>query len=225
MSARTPRLQTVDLVLAANEERVLALDADFFDVQEATGAVEVKLDGQYAARLEKGLGWEAPRDERGFARLHVRDVSGAPNTVRIAYGVGAFHDRRTTVSGAVSLAGAIPAGNNNIGDVDVASIAAGTNSIGKLNTPASVDDAADITLNNGSQTSLGAAPAGTRFRVIVADPANTVDIRIGAMGGGLSATRGALLQPGQSITLNTSATVGAFAAAAGQKISQAFVVD
>lgn len=37
-----------------------------------------------------------------------------------------------TVDGAVSLAAAIPAGNNNIGDVDVASIAAGNNLIGQV---------------------------------------------------------------------------------------------
>jgi hypothetical protein len=37
-----------------------------------------------------------------------------------------------TVDGSVSLAAAVPAGNNNIGDVDVASIAAGDNNIGNV---------------------------------------------------------------------------------------------
>jgi hypothetical protein len=37
-----------------------------------------------------------------------------------------------TVDGSVSLAAAVPAGNNNIGDVDIASIAAGDNNIGNV---------------------------------------------------------------------------------------------
>lgn len=205
---RPPRLETAPLQLAANETRVLALDGDFFDVVEATGAIEVAIDGVYVARLEKGLGWEAPLGQQGFTRLHVRDLTGAPNTVRIAYGVGAFHDRRTNISGSVSLSGALPAG---------------TNSIGRLNSPASVDDAADVALNNGAETSLGAAPANTKYRVIVADPANTVDIRIGKTGQ-VGAARGALLQPGATLTIEGTATPYAYAGAAGQKVSQLFVV-
>lgn len=203
-----PRLETLDLVLAANEARPLQIHGSFFDVVEATAAVEIKIEGQYGARMEKGLGYEAPAGQ-GFVRLIVRDLSGAPNTVRIAYGEGAFHDRRTNISGSVSIGGALPAG---------------TNSIGKLNVPASVDDAADVALNNGAETSLGAAPANTRERIVVSNAANTVAIRIGKTGT-VGAARGVELQPGQSITLNTSGTPFAFAAAAGQTVSQTFVVD
>jgi hypothetical protein len=53
--------------------------------------------------------------------------------------------------GTVAINAAIPAGNNNIGDVDVASIAAGTNRIGSVRVVDSAD--ADLTSAKGTQTS------------------------------------------------------------------------
>lgn len=210
-----PRLETIDLVLAANEERVLSIHGTFYDIQEATGAIQVKIEGQYGARMEKGLGYAAPQGQ-GYTRLHIQDLSGAPNTVRVAYGEGEFHDRRTTVSGSVSISGAVTLGGTLPAFAAVPTV--------KASVAANIDDAADVALNNGAETSLGAAPAGTRERIIVANPANTVNIRIGKTGQ-VGAARGALLQPGQSMTIGGSATVYAYAAAAAQSVSQAFVVD
>lgn len=55
-----------------------------------------------------------------------------------------------TIDGSVGLTGAIPAGTNNIGDVDVASIAAGDNTIGrfKLTDGTTVADVLDYTNGN-----------------------------------------------------------------------------
>lgn len=88
-----------------------------------------------------------------------------------------------------------------------------------IKAPATViDDLADITLNNGSETSLVAVDATRVEAIIVADPANTVAIRIGKTGQ-VGASRGAKLQPGQSITLNTSAAIYGYAGAASQVVS------
>lgn len=58
----------------------------------------------------------------------------------------------TTVSSVTAIANALPAGNNNIGDVDIASIAAGNNNIGDV-------DVASIVPGTGA-TNLGKAEDG-----------------------------------------------------------------
>ena len=88
-----------------------------------------------------------------------------------------------------------------------------------IKAPATViDDLADITLNNGSETSLVAVDTTRVEAIIVAGTANTVAIRIGKTGQ-VGAARGAALQPGQSITLNTSAAIYGYASAASQTVS------
>jgi hypothetical protein len=61
----------------------------------------------------------------------------------------------TTVAAVTAITNALPAGNNNIGDVDIASIAAGTNIIGKVG----IDQTTPGT-TNGVQVNA-ALPAGT----------------------------------------------------------------
>src|SRR5687767_11797841 len=53
-----------------------------------------------------------------------------------------------------------------------------------------IDDAADVTLNNGSETAIVAADAARRAVILVADAANTGAIRIGKQGQ-VGAARGA----------------------------------
>lgn len=66
--------------------------------------------------------------------------------------------------------------------------------------PATMGDAADVALNNGSKKTILPVDATRRKAILVSDPANTVNCRIGATGT-ISATRGALLQPGQSMEI------------------------
>lgn len=191
---QSPRLYTFDLVLTANQRVTLPLHSEFLYIQEATGAINVYVGSDNnKARLAAGLQYRCPPGQ-AFERFDIEDASGAGNTIRISYGFGEFEDNRLTLSGGVTIA-----------------------------VPANIDDAADVTLNNGAETSLGAAPANTKTRMIVADPANTVNIRIGKTGQ-VGAARGALLQPGQSMVLDGSMTPFGFAGAAGQKVSQLFLV-
>jgi hypothetical protein len=86
-----------------------------------------------------------------------------------------------TVDGTVGLTGAIPSGTNNIGDVDVASIAAGDNTVGrvKLTDGTTVVDVFDytnsnplavrLTDTNGDYVSAG---AGTEYTEDAASAAN-----------------------------------------------------
>lgn len=87
-----------------------------------------------------------------------------------------------------------------------------------------IDDAADVTLNNGSETSIVGSDSTRREAIITADPANTVNIRIGKTGQ-VGASRGALLQPGQSITLATTAAIYGYAAATSQVVSILLLKD
>lgn len=88
-----------------------------------------------------------------------------------------------TIDGSVGITGALPVGNNNIGDVDVASIAAGDNLIGrtKLTDGTTVADVFDYTNSNPLAVRLTdtngdyvAAGAGTQYTEDVASTADPV---------------------------------------------------
>jgi hypothetical protein len=196
--ANEPRAETVKIPLGASARVTQWLVGGFFTIVEATGDVNVYVEGRYKLQLAKGMGYRAAPGQQ-FSRLDFEDASGAANTVEIIYGAGDIADNRSTISGAVDISG------------------------GSLDVPAGIDDAADVALNNAAETSLGDAPDGTVERIVVSDPVNTENIRIGKTGQ-VGAARGVLLQPGQSITISGSATPYAYAGAAGQKVSQVFVV-
>lgn len=93
-----------------------------------------------------------------------------------------------TIDGSVGITGALPTGNNNIGDVDVASIAAGDNLIGRMKltdgtTVADVFDytnsnplAVRLTDTNGDYVSAGAGTQYTEDVASTADPVGGMNI-------------------------------------------------
>lgn len=89
---------------------------------------------------------------------------------------------------------------------------------------ATIDDLADVTLNNGSETSLVGSDNTRREAIIVASVTNTVAIRIGKTGQ-VGAARGAALLPGQSIVLSTTAAIYGYAGAASQIVSITLLKD
>ena len=89
--------------------------------------------------------------------------------------------------------------------------------------PANVDDAADITLTSGAETTLGAAPAGATARLLSSKAANTVNIRIGKTGQ-VGASRGLELVPGAAVVWPGTATLYGYAGSTGQIVTQSFVV-
>lgn len=106
-----------------------------------------------------------------------------------------------------------------------ARLVAGKFYLERVNSPApAISDAADITLANGSQTGVMAADTTRRSVIITAPASNTVTIRLGDTGT-VSATRGLPLQPGERITLETTAALWGFATAASQKVALLFLTD
>ena len=89
---------------------------------------------------------------------------------------------------------------------------------------ATIADAVDVTLTAATATAILAADATRREAIIVADPANTANIRIGLLAT-VAVDHGAVLQPGASITLTTTAAIAGFATPAGQKVSIALIKD
>jgi hypothetical protein len=93
-----------------------------------------------------------------------------------------------TIDGSVGLTGAIPAGTNNIGDVDIASIAAGDNTVGrvKLTDGTTVVDVFDytnanpmavrLTDTNGDYVAAGAGTQYTEDSASTADPVGGMNI-------------------------------------------------
>lgn len=201
----TPRLFTLDVTLLATERKTLPLNGEFLYVLEATGAFNVYLNQEYRARLEKGLKYRVPPGEK-FTVIDIEDVSGAGNTLRLAYGAGDFDDNRLTLVAGAALA------------LDAATIAS-------LKAKATVlGDAADVTLGAAAATAILALDATRRRATIVSDPANTVSIRIGSQAN-VGAARGALIQPGQSIDVIATAAIWGYAAIAGQKVSIMYEAD
>jgi len=80
-----------------------------------------------------------------------------------------------------------------------------------------IEDTTDVTLTAATATSILASDTVRRDVTICADTANTVGIRIGSVS--VSSTSGVIIQPGQSLTLTTTAQIYGFATPAGQKVS------
>lgn len=126
----------------------------------------------------------------------------------------------------ISTAGTIVlgAGSAIVGKFGIDQTTNGTTNKVYVDKSTTLDDAADVTLTNGAQTQILASVAARRAAIIIADPANTVNIRIGKIGQ-VGAARGGLLEPGASITLETTDQIYGFASAASQKVSIVLLKD
>lgn len=111
-----------------------------------------------------------------------------------------------TVAGSeiqADIVGALPAGNNNIGDVDVASIAAGTNDIGRVgHNVTGIGHGVQTVATAGTDVALAASTA-CKSITIQAQTDNTGLIAIGATGvdATVATGTGVLLSAGESISI------------------------
>lgn len=160
---------TVTANLSTTDNTVLDnIDADTSAIQTATEATQAALET--VGGLVVNLG----------ANNDVTVTSGAiteTNSTAILADTAAMDTNLATIAGAVStemqvdVVGALPAGTNNIGDVDVATIAAGDNNIGNVDIasalPAGTNAIGKLAANSGVDigdvdvTSLPALAAGT----------------------------------------------------------------
>lgn len=129
--------------------------------------------------------------------IRLVNTGAADITVTVALGVGIFNDNRLTVVGTITTA---PVKSNTFVGV------------------------ADVTLN-ANPKQIMPATATQRSLIITANPANNAGgIRIGG-NGSVGAAQGMLLQPGQSIVLDTAAAVFGWASAATDSVSISSVQD
>ncbi len=118
-----------------------------------TGIIAMAVRQDTAAALATTDADYTPLITDANGRLHVLDQ----NSAAIKTAVEALDNAISGSEMQVDVVGALPAGNNNIGDVDVASIAAGDNNIGNV-------DIASIAAgdnNIGNVDIASALPAGT----------------------------------------------------------------
>lgn len=140
-------------------------------------------------------------------------IATAANQTTINTSIGTLSSKVTACdTGAVTISAALPAGSNNIGDVDVLTLpalAAGTNNIGDVDVatlpglPATVNHGS-YTLAGSStayQLSSGASVAATEAVQVKAGPGNSGTLHIG--GSGVNAT-GWPLAAGDQVTIITS---------------------
>lgn len=99
-----------------------------------------------------GVSTAAKQDTGNTSLASIDGKITACNTGAVVISSGTI----TTVSAVTAISNALPAGNNNIGDVDVASIAAGTNTIGGVTprpeTANGLSISRDLDLDNGTLT-------------------------------------------------------------------------
>jgi len=102
----------------------------------------------------------------------------------------------------------LPAGNNNIGDIDVATIAAGTNNIGDMDilsltdTQSSFDHGSNLDIDASAEQITSTSFTAKRGVVLRAPSANTGIIYVGnsdVTAGTTAATDGIPLEPGESL--------------------------
>jgi hypothetical protein len=89
--------------------------------------------------------------------------------------------------------------------------------------PVTMVDQGDQELNNGSITSILGADNTRRYVIVQAALGNTINIRVGSAS--ITTARGLTLQPGQALTLITTAAIYAYATAALQKVQVLSVSD
>jgi hypothetical protein len=145
-----PRYQVLDIDLTANQRVTLPIQAQFWACLESTGDFSLFVDGQGGGRFSKGMQFNAGIGST-FNSVDLLDLSGAANSIRLAYGAGDFRDGRLIV----------PDG------VVVTVSAAGT--IGTF---------ADVTLVDSVVTQIRPANA-TRKLLAVSNFAGSPSIRIG----------------------------------------------
>lgn len=136
--------------------------------------------------LDKGqvINGYAVSGDANNSEVGIMPIGGQDGTTRRELLVSALGEPQVAVSqplpagnnniGDVDIASALPAGNNNIGDVDVASIAAGTNIIGKTYLTDGATDL-DVVTDGGAVPTSAVAIAGT-------DGANSQIISVDANG-------------------------------------------
>lgn len=195
------------LITAAGEQNVIATAQPGVDIGDVTinnPTIAVTQSGTWDEVGINDSGNSITVDQPTGTNLHVVVDSG---TI-------------TTVSAVTAISNALPAGNNNIGDVDIASaLPAGTNAIGKLAANSGVDigdvdvtSAVSATLDHGSNRDIDtvaeqitATSFACKFGVTLrADDANTGVLYIGnsdVTAGSTAATDGIPLAAGESLFL------------------------
>ena len=171
----------------------------YFRVMSISGTASIRFgaSGSKTSVIGAGIGIEL---DSPTDRVTLINEGAGILTITVALAMGKISDDRLNVSGTVST----------------------------LETKGTaIQDTADVTLNNGAETQLLAAFSTRRAAIIVADPANTVSVRIGKTGA-VGAARGALLAPGSVFSISNGEYNGAifgYAGAAGQKVSMVEFCD
>lgn len=144
-----------------------------------------------------------------------------------------------TVTAVTSITNALPAGNNNIGDVDVASIAAGTNYIGKVRLTDGVTDgevvplagfnAQAVAIVDGSGAQITSFGGGTQYADGAARGTATGTMMIGDDGTNVQSVKvdsnGILARNISTPTKTQNATVFTLASTAASSVAISSAVD
>lgn len=188
-----PILQKITLNLNAGERKSLAISGEFVYASYSDFEFNLYIDNIGPIRLLAGMLYRAPKDAE-FTRIDVEDV-GSGQQVDIVYGRGDFDDKRLIQSAGDAL----------------------------IIRPLTVDGflgVNDVTLGNAVATQiLALGTQNQRIGVYLrADPANTVDIRLGEQAQ-VGAAQGVSVSPGQRIRIaDCHSDIYGYAPIAGQKV-------
>lgn len=160
----------------------------------AAGAIVISMDGGSDSLFDVLCRYRF--GDKNFSGFSLRNTTGADVTLKIYVGDGDLDTGGdVTISGTVQTKGLQPDGTGTI---------------------------ADVTLGTGAVTAILPALAGRVEAVVVSDPTNVANIRMGDQAN-VGASRGALVQPGQPYTHKGEGALYGYTATAAQKVSGTYV--
>lgn len=181
-------VEAIQTAIQLIDDAIVADDAAFTPASTRVMMAGFEYDDSTPDSVNEGDAGAARMSANRNVYVQVRDAAGNERGLNVdANGLIGVTDGggSLTIDGSVSLASAVPAGTNNIGDVDVASIAAGDNNIGNVDIvtfPAEVHSA-DFDTGVGTDTTLAfgiAVPASGGAAVIPGDATAGLKVDLGA---------------------------------------------
>lgn len=102
MKANYKRIQ---VTIQPGEQTTINRLASFVTCLAATGAFQVRIDGEPATDFEKGLTYTPPA---GLQQVEIINTSGTALTVALGFGLGNIQDSRLSISGEINTSEAMP---------------------------------------------------------------------------------------------------------------------
>lgn len=187
-------MKQITLKIAAGNTEEIGVSGDYVRVKTASVAVRIEAEsGQVDATIEQGDALNL----KPFNRLRVSHSSAEEQTITLMIGNGTSSDS-SKVGGSIAISSLppIPAGNNNIGDVDVVSLP----DVDVVSLPTAVMTQTQKTVGTAS-AQLVPAKVGRKF-LLIQNNDETAKVTLNVAGAPAVLNKGVIVLPGTALLLD-----------------------